>query len=52
MKDGGMSTPSATGNIGAFGGNPPAMFGAINQGLQPNLLQELLKMQGVNNNNT
>ncbi len=36
IKDGGLSTPSGS-NIGAFGGNPN-MFGAINQGLQPNLL--------------
>ena len=50
MKDGpGSMTPSA--NIGAFGGNANmfgANLGALNQGLQPNLLQELLKIQGNN----
>ncbi len=49
MKDGpGSMTPSA--NIGAFGGGNANMFssnlGALQQGIQPNLLQELLKMQG------
>ena len=49
MKDGpGSMTPSA--NIGAFGGGNANMFtpnlSAMQQGIQPNLLQELLKMQG------